>query len=812
MRHEWSAPENRPAASAPVRMRPRALPPPHGKPAGQAPPPGIPKGADHPFRYFRTRFHTHSSGHPVQARSLPFALLLAAPLYGVAQGSLVFLPDIPVSKAGINLGMPWAGGLDAPHFSAIDLDQDGLMDLFALDRQGNRPIFLLNTGSEGQAAYTPTRAYDQVAPFPDLHDWALLRDYDCDGKADIFAYTNGGFAVYRNTSDASGLSFEMAYEMVGSNYVPTISPNLYVSNVDLPGIADVDGDGDLDILTYSIWGNLLEYHKNLGMELYGTCDSLVYEVRSRCWGDFQISVGGSAITLDVPCPFNVPNPELPVPGGAHPGTGHPERAHSGNTILPLDLNGDGLTDLVLGDFETPHITALVNGGSAGHALMITADSIFPSGVPAHFREFLGAFHVDVDGDGNRDLVVAPNTAVNAENTQGTWYYRNTGSDASPAFTFQRDDLFQGDMLDFGTGARPVLFDHNGDGLMDLIVANTGRFQPLDGTYRGGVALLENVGTAQAPAFNLVTEDYGALGSLGPDVHPTFGDITGDGRADMVVGDVDGRLHFFPNTSTGPVAAFPPVGSLLTDDMGAVIDVGANATPQLFDLDGDGRLDLLVGERSGNLNYFRNTGTANLPQWHLESAMLGGVSVNEYWSVTGYSVPFFYRDINNDIILLAGSEQGGIHRYDGITGNIGGTWNLADSLWQGLHEGVRTAVAMHDFTGTGTYNVVVGNARGGLSFWQSDEEAGETASIGERGPVPFILVPNPARHMVDLMWNGTWVPGLRARLVDGLGRVVRTVAVDRALVTIPLDDVVPGLYLVQVHGGATPWAMRLAVVR
>ncbi len=706
--------------------------------------------------------------------------------------------------------MPWAGGLNAPQFSPIDINQDGLMDIFVLDRIGDTKLFLLNTGTAENPVYTPTRQYDGLYPFPLLHDWALLRDYNCDGMADIFAYTSAGFAVYRNTSGTDGPSFVLSDDMVGSNYVPTISPNLYVSNVDLPGIADIDGDGDLDILTFSIWGNVLEYHKNLSMELYGHCDSLVYEVRSRCWGDFQVAISSNQITLDMACPFNVPNPEAPAPH-PDPGTGQPERAHSGSTTLPLDLNGDGLTDLILGDFETPFITALINGGNSGHAHMSSADSAFPASNPVALEQFLGCFHLDIDGDGRRDLVVAPNSPSSSADIKGIWYYRNTGTDAAPDFQFMQDDLFQGQMLDFGSGARPVLFDHNGDGLMDLVVANEGYFQP-DGTYKGALALLQNNGTATSPSFELVTTDYAGLGALGlgAGLHPAFGDVDGDGRPDMILGDLAGNLRLFKNVGTGPVAQFQQVGGLLTDDGGGVIDVGANATPQLFDLDGDGTLELVVGERSGNLNLYRNTGSPTAPQWHLETENLGAVRVNEYWNNTGYSVPFLYRDVDGQAVLVAGSESGGLHRYTNINGNISGAWTLADSLWHGLRDGARTAAVLHDFLGTGELALVVGNYRGGLSFWATDELAGPGTGIGQAASIPFTLWPNPASTTVELRWHAPLHGSLDYKVMDASGKAVRIGTTGGATAHIGLQDLAPGLYVVQLATATGQWCRRLAI--
>ncbi len=751
---------------------------------------------------------------PVIIRILPLLLVLCTPYLSVAQDSLTFDAHIPVQKAGIPLSMPWVGGLNAPQFSSIDLNQDGLMDLFLFDRAGDRPIFLLNTGTADQPLYSPTRAYDNVHPFPLLHGWALLRDYNCDGKADIFAYTSGAFAVYRNTSDASGLSFTLMDDQVGSNYVPTNSPNLYITDVDLPGIADIDGDGDMDILTFSIWGNFLEYHKNLSMELYGTCDSLVYEVRSRCWGEFQESVDGSSIVLNAPCPDNVANPEFTLGDDGSIRPNDTDRAHSGSAILPLDLDGDGDMDLILGDLLFPHITALINGGTVGHAHMVSKDSLFPSyNQSVNMEQFLGSFYIDIDGDGLRDLVVAPNSASAAENAHGIWFYKNIGTDAAPVFQFQRDNLFQGDMLDFGEGARPVLFDHNGDGLMDLVVANEGYFQP-GATYQGRLALLENIGTATAPAFNLVTTDYGQLAGqgFGPGVHPAFGDVNGDGKQDMILGDLAGNLHLFLNTSSGPVAQFQLSQPLITNDGGTVIDVGANATPQLFDLDDDGLLDLIVGERNGNLNYYRNAGTAEAPSWHLESQSLGGVLVNEYWSTTGYSVPFLYSDDEGEKLFYSGSEVGGIHRYDGITGNETGIWNLTDSIWKGFHEGIRTAIALYDFTGDGKLDAILGNYRGGLSFWSSGS-ATEPSAIRENLAVsPFSLAPNPAQGYVDIRWHAPLTSSLQVDLMDGLGRTVRTLTMDRSMVRMELDGLSSGLYTVLLRTPNATWTQRLALVQ
>jgi hypothetical protein len=731
-----------------------------------------------------------------------------------AQTGLVFAPGVSVARNGEALSLAWAGGLNDPQVSPIDLNGDGLQDLLLFDRTGSCPVFLLNVGQSGQAEYTVTHAYDSIMPFPLLHDWALLRDYNCDGKQDVFAYTNSGFAVYRNTSQGTDLSFALTDNLVGSNYVPTYSPNLFVSYTDLPGIEDIDGDGDLDILTFSIDGStFLEYHKNFSMEEYGTCDSLNYEVRTRCWGQFLESPGSSAITLDVVCSYNVPNPEAPYATGPHGELQpSPDRHHSGSTILPLDLNGDGVKDLLIGDLTYPRLHALTNDGSTTHAHMAAQDSLFPAyDQTLDLDQFVAPYFVDIDGDGKRDLVAAPNSVSQSENAKSVWYYLNTGTDAVPHFTFQQDDLFQDRMLDFGEGARPVPFDHNGDGLMDLVVANEGYFQD-GGTYRGALALLENTGSPTAPAFALVDEDYLGLDGLGYGygLHPAFGDVDGDGKPDMLLGDQLGNIHYFHNTATGAVAQFQLVPGLVTDDGGQPMDVGLSATPQLFDVDGDGLLDLLVGERNGNINWYRNAGSATAMLWHLETQDLGGVSTAAWGETTGYSVPWMYLNELGQREFLSGSEKGGIYHYDGLEGNIMGAWNLTDSVWKGFHEGARSAVLWQDLTGDGLPDAVIGNYRGGLSFWSSGYGGVGIQTPGTAAIPGFDLSPNPAQGSTELLLHGPLSGGAWAMVTDLEGRTMTTVELTGPRTRLNVDGWAPGCYLVRIAGSGKQHVRRLVV--
>ena len=750
-------------------------------------------------------------------RSILFLFAIASFLAGTTQEQLFFDGSLPVQRAGTDLGLAWGGGLNFVQTSKIDLNGDGLEDMFLFDRSGNKVVTLLNTGATGADAYEVTRDHDHVYPFSELHDWVLLRDYNCDGKKDIFTYSQAGFSVYRNTSNNGELSFELAKFRVNSDYVTStgtsVIANLYISLVDIPAIDDVDDDGDMDVLTFSLLGSYMEFHKNLSMETYGTCDSLIFEVRNKCWGGFSENFSNNAVSLNVDCPSNVPNPEMPQEPGrpVYLELTEGPRAHAGSSILSLDLDGNSLVDLVLGDIAHNNLVALFNNGSEDLGVITGQDTLFPVyDQPVDLPLFPGAYYEDVNNDGKRDLIVSPNSNSLAQNFRSMWYFQNNGEDEAPIFDLQMEDLFQNDMLEFGEGALPVLFDHDSDGLMDLVVANHGYFQ-IGNTYEARFALLKNVGTASAPAFDLVDEDYMDLSGsgIGPAMYPAFGDVDGDGDQDMYIGDLQGRIHFYRNDPVGGIAQFQLQAANIPDAGGSPIDVGQFATPIFHDLDEDGLIDLIIGERNGNLNYYRNAGTTTSPLWILSSEDLGAVSTVEWWNVTGHAVPFMFQNASGDREMILGSESGWIYHYGGIEGNINGAWTLIDSTYLDLFEGSRTGAVLHDLTGDGVLDLVVGNYRGGLSFWRSDNIASIGNGLVQSGP-DFSIQPNPASGEVELVLKdgsrqGVWI------VRDPIGREVLQAKAEGLRTRISIEALSAGMYTVQYSGSGRSKAQRLMVI-
>ncbi|MBT6513711.1 MAG: T9SS type A sorting domain-containing protein [Crocinitomicaceae bacterium] len=707
------------------------------------------------------------------------------------------IDSIEVLESSTPLSFPWASGINSGQVSTIELNNDGLVDLFVFDRTDNSVLTFLNTGTAGSPNYVHAPEFEEKFP-SEMRSWCLLRDYNCDGKKDIWCYATGGIAVYKNISTGGNLEFELTTNLVMS-YYNTSYLNLYVSSVDIPSIDDIDGDGDLDVVTFSIFGTNLEYHRNLSMENHFTCDSLEFQIRNNCWGHFSESFTTSALQLLDTCD----NSNLGVAAEYIPDQTSLEHKsaprHSGSTVLTIDENGDGVKDVLIGDVSYPKMSMLINGGTIpnNNSSMILQDTTFPSyDNPINLKIFPAAFYEDVTNDGNRDLIVGTNTANQSADKNSMHYYLNTGTDINPTFSFQQDNLLQGEMIDVGTGSIPTFFDHNSDGLMDILLSNFGTFNASSDSYEPSISLYENMGSSIQPIYSLITDDYMNLSSSGIEKNmiPTFADVDGDGDEDMIIGDYNGVLHFFTNNAgAGNTANFVLTAPQLTDIDGITIDVGLHAAPTFVDLDEDGDFDLVIGERNGNLNYYESKSSV-APSFTLVTDSLGFVRVNYAGTSIGMSIPRFFDNANGATQLFVGSTHGEIEHFNNIDGNLSGYFNQVTNQVSNISVGLHSAPAITDVNGDNYPDLLIGNKRGGLQIFIGDSSI--TSVSDNFKSIDFELFPNPARETMYIRLSQS--AGFSYQLFDVAGKVIisgtKTASHIHSINTQHLN---PGIYFIQI---------------
>ena len=578
----------------------------------------------------------------------------------------------------------------------------------------------------------------------------FLRDYNNDGKPDIFTsnspYINNGngIKVYKNVSDTIP-KFELVTThltaMNGSN-----QGTVFVSAFDIASIDDIDGDGDLDILAQSQISLSYQLFENVSPNH----DSLSYIYGTYCWGHF-FQANSGLVTLNWDChkgPVQAPS------SGAR---------HGGSSITTLDLNGDGLKDVLIGDPDRQNMIRLLNNGTTDTAKMYATQYQFPNNSDSvNVTSFPAAFHLDINDDNRRDLIVAPNQYQGSDDTGSIWYYQNYGADSIPNFVLERKNFLSYDQIDVGTGAIPTFADISGDGIEDLLIGNTGYFQNYDPdffvvTYQSRISYYKNVGTDTLPKFQFITDDLANLSAFDlTRIAPSFGDLDNDGDNDLIFTETGGQMYYFENTAAiGSEATFTQSFPSFTNQ-----NYGPNSSPFLYDMDEDNKLDLLVGQNSGHIKLYMNQGTVTQPDYTTTiTDTLGGI----YHYEAGYDNKMMpcIAPLNGDTnVLMVGGYDGWLHFYEGLDENYLGIYTHVDRI---RVSGGPIAPASVNINISDSMEVFVGEQTGGvLSF-----EMGlgfvpdDTTSIFETNkPQSNLLIyPNPN--------NGTFTFQVSNKLGTGI---------------------------------------------
>ncbi len=648
--------------------------------------------------------------------------------------------SIPVQVENYYLANPWMGGLNAPQFSNIDVNGDGVKDLFVFDRQGDRKLVFVQTAeTSGQSYWYHAPQFESF--FPKLNTWALLRDMNCDGYEDIVTNYQSGLVLYINTTPITGvLSFEPYdnLQLLKSDYDlgggPFNAP-LYCMSVDVPVIEDIDGDGDLDVLTNTESSTGIYYYQSQQVQ-NGNCDLMDFECVNRCYG--MVSEAAESFSLFIgdqfSCPLNVLNPKSK------------SAKHTGGTLAAIDLNGNGIKDLIIGDVTEPNLAAVyLVDTPQGPDSAVAFTTQFPMSPPVDLHLFPAAYYEDVTNDGVSDLLVSPNAIYGAEDRKSVWLYVNQGTESQPDWIFSAKDFLQNQSVDVGFGAHPVAADVDGDGDLDLLLSSR-YYDTEDLVAKSSLHLLSNDTANGQWQLMWVSQDWMNMSALNlQSMYPAWGDWDGDGDGDLILGELNGNLYRVRNigNSFSPEFGTP---ELLSDATGEVIDLGQSSSPLLIDLNQDGLLDLVAGEKSGNVNFYKNIGTAELPNWSLVTENLAGAQASSYLGLDGFSVPALVKGEGNLWNLFLGCEKGWINHYQ-FQGNLPNQGVLLDEQWQDIREGDRSSIVFADFSGEGSMDLIMGHSGGGMAYFTTDSVS---IAVSEAAQVPeWKIYPNPGSSELNI---------------------------------------------------------------
>mgnify|MGYP001494397528 CR=1 FL=1 len=400
---------------------------------------------------------------------------------------------------------------DAYSVFAADLDSDGDMDIISASTFDDKIAWYVNDGSENPSWTTSIITIDA-----DGARSVFAADMDGDGDLDIVSAStwDDTIAWYENSGGAT----------------PTFTASNIATNADGAEhvfVADMDDDGDMDILSASSEDDTIAWYENNG-------------AANPSWSSFNIATN----------------------------------ADGANCVFAADMDNDGDLDIISASRNDNTIAWYENDGNANPSW--SASDIYTEAEGAE-----SVFAADMDNDGDMDIV-----SVTYQGSTLAWY-ENDGAD-DPSWTVS---TIAGD-VSYGKGVFVEDIDNDGD--MDIVTASL---------VEDKIALYTNDG-ASDPTWAGSTIATSADGAI--DVF--VADMDGDGDLDVLsASNEDDAIAWYENTADFTFEPGWTASDIATNADGAYSVFAA-------DMDNDGDIDILSASiMDHTIAWYENDGNAD-PSW------------------------------------------------------------------------------------------------------------------------------------------------------------------------------------------------------
>lgn len=551
-------------------------------------------------------------------------------IIGKGDGTLTYYRNDGTARNAFWTLVPGFFTMDAGDNAAAgfaDLDADGDLDM-ALGNNAGFTAYYQNQGT----AQTQNFVLQGTSLVGDVGTDANpeFRDLNNDGTFDLAVGRSDGFVqFFKNTGSPSSYAF-------------TAEGNVLDDYLDYstPSFADLDGDGDFDLAVGNKLGTI-SLIKNRG-----TASNFSFSTQTTFWME-NTQRGRTSDFADLD-----KDKDQDMIIGSEDGYVYYYR-NDGNATDPVftymrsmvgdwgswttpsfgDLNGDGDMDFVMGRSDDNIVRYFRNDVSQSgfNFTLNTSDLIGSVGSYADPK------FADMNGDSLLDLIVGSQDGR-------IRYFKNVGSSGTPAFVSQADLISdQGDYTSISVG------DLDADGDKDIVLGES------NDPY---VRYFRNDGNATVQNFVLSTNNmlnaYCRPGDGNSRCSPELVDIDNDGDLDLLVSNYNGFTRYWRNDGTPSIAVWSDQGDIL-GDWGTAVGIA------LADLDDDGTYDFIGGKDDGQIFYYNNEGTAQTANFQYVYAGPGGY---QYLPYSGDWAKPEFADLNGDgnVDIAVGNSNGKITLY------------------------------------------------------------------------------------------------------------------------------------------------------
>lgn len=443
--------------------------------------------------------------------------------------------------------------IGATHVRVADIDNDGDPDIVSAAAADNRIAWYENTDGFGAFGF-PTTITSQAPKVYGIY----IADLNGDGNQDVLAATQDDNTIAWYPNNGGGV--------FGNRRV--ISTDAFVALSVFA--ADLDGDGDLDVLSASRDDNKIAWYQNLdGAGMFGP-QQVISTAASRAYAVYAADLDGDG-DLDVLSASNLDDKIAWYENTDGAGAFSSENIISTNVdaardVITADLDGDGDQDVLAasaGDNKVVWFENTDGAGAFGDEKMITNVAFFAQAVRA----------ADLDGDGDQDVISA-----STNDAKIAWYPNLDG-----AGTFGTQQI----ITTLAVGAISVdIANLDGDFDLDVVSASM-----LDNK----IAWYESFTGKGRVRFSLLHTVSGFNETLGAHA-VTAADIDGDGDQDVLSASFnDYKIAWYPNN-----------GGVLGSQR--IISNAAALARDVFaaDIDGDGDMDVLSASGYDNsIKWYEN---------------------------------------------------------------------------------------------------------------------------------------------------------------------------------------------------------------